>query len=502
MLHIVMWVAFSIFLIYAYSKFVIFTHWKRMKVPHESPNLIFGNLNLDFLLNKITVGGLVKQLYGTFKNEKLFGMYIFHNPILVINDPDLIKEVLVKDFQYFKDKGVYYNHEIDPISSNLFRLPGRKWKVLRTRMTPLFTSGKLKQMYPLVLKNSKELVAVCNEALEQHGPLDMKDLIERFMTDSTSNIAFGINCNSLRNPDDEFRSYAKIGTNVGKYTSLLGIFGSNILDFFKLPAHSDVLVKASLRIFETVVDYRLKQNIVRDDLMNTLMDLIGHKNKTSTDSPDSSDCNSLDKLEAAAQVFLFFMAGAETTSATITNCIYELARNPEIQKKLYKEIKDVTNFSEDLNYDILMNLSYLDMVFNETLRKHSSLPFINRICNEDYKIPETDIQVPKGMRLVVSISGLHSNPDVYPHPDTFDPERFTKENRSKRHPYFFLPFGEGPRVCIAKRIVVLQVKIVVAQLVSNFEFSLSDKTPESLHYSKQTFLQVANEKLYLNLRRR
>lgn len=82
------------------------------------------------------------------------------------------------------------------------------------------------------------------------------------------------------------------------------------------------------------------------------------------------------------------------------------------------------------------------------MRKHPSLPILNRECNEDYIIPNTNVKIDKGTAIMISVTGLQRDPDIYPDPDKFDPERFTKENIAKRNPYVYFPFGDGPRNCI------------------------------------------------------
>lgn len=122
---------------------------------------------------------MVKNYYNQFRKEKYFGMYIFHNPILVINDAELIRLILVKDFQHFADRGIHSNLNVDPMSFNLFRLPGEKWRHLRTKLSPIFTSGKLKQLYPLLLEVSDELLEICEEHLKFSDVVDARDLVER-----------------------------------------------------------------------------------------------------------------------------------------------------------------------------------------------------------------------------------------------------------------------------------------------------------------------------------
>jgi cytochrome P450 family 6 len=85
---------------------------------------------------------------------------------------------------------------------------------------------------------------------------------------------------------------------------------------------------------------------------------------------------------------------------------------------------------------------------SETLRKYPPVPMLNRECTRSYKIPGTDIVLEKGIRTVIPVLGLHHDPKYYPDPERFDPERFSEEEKMKRHHYVYLPFGEGPRICI------------------------------------------------------
>lgn len=88
--------------------------------------------------------------------------------------------------------------------------------------------------------------------------------------------------------------------------------------------------------------------------------------------------------------------------------------------------------------------------FTETLRKYPPIPFIMRLCTKTYPVPESDLVIEKGTKLFVPLLGLQRDPEFYPNPEVFDPERFSPEGKAARHPYTWLPFGEGPRACIGK----------------------------------------------------
>lgn len=81
---------------------------------------------------------------------------------------------------------------------------------------------------------------------------------------------------------------------------------------------------------------------------------------------------------------------------------------------------------------------------------HPSVPLLNRVCIEDCKIPESNVTIKKGTGVMISVTGLQHDPRYFPEPSKFDPERFNKENIAKRSPYVYLPFGDGPRICIGK----------------------------------------------------
>ena len=98
----------------------------------------------------------------------------------------------------------------------------------------------------------------------------------------------------------------------------------------------------------------------------------------------------------------------------------------------------------------MLNLRKVNLFVLETLRKHPPIPIIVRKCNKDYTIPNTSIHLKKGTRVNISSAGLHTDPEYYPDPEKFDPERFSDKNKKTRPDFTWLPFGEGPRLCIGK----------------------------------------------------
>lgn len=106
-------------------------------------------------------------------------MYLFHKPNLVIADLDLIRVVLTKEFGSFHDRGTFCNEKIDPLSAHLFSIPGKKWRNMRVKMTPTFTSGKIKQMFPIVKECGEELAKYLESKAQTKDTVEMKNLFVR-----------------------------------------------------------------------------------------------------------------------------------------------------------------------------------------------------------------------------------------------------------------------------------------------------------------------------------
>ena len=104
-------------------------------------------------------------------------------------------------------------------------------------------------------------------------------------------------------------------------------------------------------------------------------------------------------------------------------------------------------------------------MFTETLRKYPILPFLDRTCFSDYKLPSPSgngtITLPAGAGVFVSVLGIQHDSQYFPEPEIFDPERFTEENKGSRPKYTYIPFGEGLRMCIGNIILsILNYEIV------------------------------------------
>jgi len=144
-----------------------------------------------------------------------------------------------------------------------------------------------------------------------------------------------------------------------------------------------------------------------------------------------------------------------------------MAHNPDTQQKLYEELSDFDESNENITIAQINELTYLDQCVRENLRIHPPGATIVRMVDED--VPIGDLVLPQGALTVTFIHAIHHDKRIYPNPDKFDPSRFEPENFAKIPPGAYIPFGDGPRRCIAERLALLESKLIFSNLVKKFK---------------------------------
>jgi len=490
---------------YIYYKYVLFSFWRKKGIFYVEPTVPAGNLTA-FVTGKLSVGELFRDAYTKYKDHRAFGMYTFFKPNLVIADLDLIRTVLTKEFGSFHDRGMFCNEKTDPLSGHLFFLPGKKWRNLRVKLTPTFTSGKIKQIFMILKECSEEFAKSLESKAQIKDCIEIKDMFARYSTDIIMSTAFGIKSNCIEQPDNEFRYWGKKVFEEKPFWNALLMFAPQVMDFFSIPITDRGVTKFFTKMFRDNVEYRQMHNVVRHDFMNLLIQLMKKGYVEPDDEKDisrmSSNVNKLTMSEAAAQAYVFFLAGFETSSTTATYCLYELAQHQDLQDKVRKEIDEILIKHGELTYNAVNEMTYLHKVVNETMRKYPPVPLLNRVCTKDLDLPTTNIHVPEGTLITIPVLGLHRDPSIYPDPDRFDPERFNADKIASRHSYAYLPFGEGPRICIGMRFGYVQTKVGLVTLLSKFKFKLHPRTPVPLTFDEAPIVLTAKGGVHLIIEQR
>ncbi|XP_071567381.1 cytochrome P450 6A1-like [Temnothorax nylanderi] len=471
-----------------------FDFWKSRDVRGPRPIPGLGNFK-DVMLNKTSVGDYLAEMYNTYKDEPMIGIFARKTPVLIVQDLDLIKDVLIKDFSVFANRGIPTSEKADPLSQHLFALEPKRWRPLRMNLSPVFTSGKLKEMFSLISECADNLVQYMEKITSENKPVECRELTAKYTTDVIGSCAFGIEMNALSDEDSEFR---KMGRKVFNPT-WINILRMRIRQMFpwlyELSAYvlpQTETTKFFIRVIVETMNYRETNNITRNDFIDMLRELKKHPDKL-------GDIGMTDSL-LASQAFVFFLAGFETSSTTISNALYELALNQKIQDNLREEIDEVhAKHGRDLTYDNIKKMDYLDKVFKETLRKYPPGTMLMRESTSSYTFDGTKVSIPKGQKVWIPTYAIHRDPNIYPKPDVFDPERFNEEAVRSRHPMAYLPFGDGPRNCIGARFAVYQSKVGLVKILRNYKVETCEKTPIPYVNDPKAFILAPKGGLHLKI---
>ncbi|KAG8442890.1 hypothetical protein GDO86_011629 [Hymenochirus boettgeri] len=462
-----------------------FRYFRKYGIPGPKPLPFIGT----FLGNRHGVFEFDMECYR--KYGKIWGFYDGPKPLLAIVDPAIIKTILVKEcythFTNRRDFGLS-----GPLKSSVLISKDEQWKRIRTVLSPTFTSGKLKQMFPVIKHYGDLLVQNIQRKIENKEPLDMKYIFGGFSMDIVLSTSFSVNVDSMNNPNDPFVTNAR---NLFKFSFFNPLFLATVLFPFLVPILDrmnfcflsiDILnfFKDAVKSIKNKRQKGLHED--RVDFLQLMVDSQSSKGKALLEE-EKHGYKELTDDEILAQSLIFIMAGYETTSTTLMFLAYLIATHPDVQEKLLEEIDTLLPNKAPPTYDAIMQMEYMEMVINESIRMYPSAIRIDRVCKKTTEI--NGVTIPGGVVVVIPLYVLHRNPDVWPEPDQFQPERFSKENRDNWDPYNFLPFGGGPRNCIGMRFALVNMKLSLTLLLQNFTFQTCKETPIPLEVDTKGYLK-------------
>uniref|UniRef100_A0ABL0EJV1 Cytochrome n=2 Tax=Rhodnius prolixus TaxID=13249 RepID=A0ABL0EJV1_RHOPR len=436
----------SLFLYIVYRAWQVNQYWKDRGVPHTKPMLFFGN-TLPLLLGTCPPGELYERMCKQFPNESYFGFFHSTNPELIIQDIELIKKILIKDFLHFVDRCAIVNEERDPLDSNLAVLCGTRWKTVRNRLSPIFSSGKLKEMFEIMIGCGEEMI----KQLEAGSKVDVdfKEIFGCFALDAMGSCVFGLDVGNLANPDNEFRRIAKpkLEANFQNRIKLMLRHNPVVARFLNLSLNRPYLLKYFSNIVKDALKYRRENGYTRNDFIQLIIELQnkGYVEVSSDDATCSSQKFELTLDQITGHAIFFLPGGFDAPSSGMLFTLYELSRNPKIQEKVREEILKEVNLAGALTYGALGQMHYLEQCIKEALRMYSIVQKFSRKCTKQYTFPN-GLTIEPGKVVLIPVAAIHNNPKYYPEPREYRPERFARNQKIPA--CAFLPFGAGPRMCL------------------------------------------------------
>ncbi|KAK9499933.1 hypothetical protein O3M35_002868 [Rhynocoris fuscipes] len=478
--------------------------WKKQGIPYVEPKYPFIGGSLRTIFSKKPIHESQIELYNQFKGKPMVGLYAFQKPILFLRDPDMIETILTKDFSSFVNRSDTSNVKDEPLQAHLVNLADQQWKSLRAKLSPIFTSGKLKGMHPQLVECADSLVKYISDFADKSEPIEIREVMAKFTTDVIGSCAFGLNTNALNDPESEFRKMGRVIFKPTFIAKLRQLFrGSKLL--IRLTNYLRDSAKSTqffVNVLNETMSYREKNNLSRNDFVQILMELKKNDMEKQKTGQLGDDHLIIDDNVIASNALVFFAAGFETTASTLSYCLYELSIHEDIQEEAYKHIVSVLNkHGGEITYEAVKDMKYIQNVFAETLRIHSPAPGTSRMASKDYVIPGTNVFLPKGTVVSIPFYALHHDPEYFPEPEKFKPERFDSESGNIRKGTY-MPFGDGPRICIGKRFAEMEMQVALVKLLLNYKFKFNPKTKTPLVYNPNSILLLPVGGIWVNLEKR
>nr|UZE89907.1 cytochrome P450 CYP9GP3 [Chrysoperla zastrowi sillemi] len=495
----------AVILLYKFHNYIVspFSYWKNKGIDYHLLHDPYTDI-FKFVTN--TVNSFEEDLanYNGMPDKKVYGIVQFRNPALMIKDPDLLKQVLIKDFDHFRNHSNVLGEEDSVLTRNLFISKDKKWHNSRTILSPVFTANKMRIIFSLMASCGDQIVAYFNKEYEKQGngkPLEIefKSTTARFTNDVIATTSFGLEIDSFKNPENEFIKTGRAIFDFSMIRFILLFKFPFIAKIFNVKLMAPIVYEFFPKVIRETLKNRRENNIKRPDMIQLMMEA-----KESLEKNPVKDLV-LEDDDIISQAFVFFGAGFETVSVAMSFAMYELAIHPEIQKRLQEEC--IENFKKGdgkITYELLQGMKYLDMVVSESFRKWPPATSLDRVCNKKYtlNVDDQEIVIEPEMFIICPVLGIHRDPKYYPNPDKFDPERFNDENKASIHPMTYMPFGAGPRICIASRFAIMEVKLFLCYILANFNLEPTEKTPIPLKIKMSGFTYTAKDGFWIGLKPR
>ncbi|XP_050539634.1 probable cytochrome P450 6a13 isoform X3 [Daktulosphaira vitifoliae] len=484
--------------VYLYTTWY-YDYWSKLGVKCPwSPVPLFGHVFQSITLKKHFME-VLEDIYRKIDDEPFVGIYSMRTPEFFIKDPEIIGKVLIKDFNYFTDRGSLNNPK-NPLSHNIFQTGGERWRTMRQKLSPTFTTNKLKYMIEQIKICSDSLLECINENfIKYSGQMEIRDMMGKYSTDVIGKCAFGLDLDTINDPESEFRNYGKVTFQPSiRAHVIVSVFLTqpSLLRFMPSSFQPQKSIDFFRNAFQQTIHHRIESKIERKDVVQQLM-------KAREDlvlNPALNDKDKFSEMDIVANAYILFVAGFETVSTSMSFCLYELALHKNIQDKVREEIIGIKSKNDGkLDNDCLCDLQYLNMVIKETLRRYPPLVFLTRVVTKPYTLPDTNITLENGTKILIPVRSLHYDCKYFPNPNEFDPERFSDENINKLHPNTYMPFGDGPRQCIAKRFAEIEMKLALSEILSKYEVLPCEKTQIPIKYIIGSFVN-APENIWLKFK--
>ncbi|XP_043214456.1 cytochrome P450 4C1-like [Amphibalanus amphitrite] len=402
--------------------------------------------------------------------------YVLWFHYVLVSTAEYVEPVM--NSKKFLNKGLDYDSLRPWFGEGLLTGSGEHWHKHRKLLTPTFHFSILDQFLPIFQQHSQALVRTLQERVQRSSTVNVWPLVGDTTLDAICHTAMGVELGARE--DAYRRAVIEMGNIVQQ---------KSIRPWLRIPFVFRMLGKeqhqkdtlAILHGFSRSVIAKRRQELLEEGHLGDsgfcIEDMPVTKRRlafldllimTAQDGAVMSD------EDIREEVDTFMFEGHDTTTSCINWALYNIARSPDVQRKIERELDEV--FAGDdraPSREDIGNLKYLECAIKESMRLFPPVTLFSRRTYETAQIREYEI--PPGIDILIFPYMIHRDPNHWPEPDRYDPDRFLPEAMKGRHPYSYVPFSAGLRNCIGQRFAMLEVKIMVAAILRKFWVETNEK---------------------------
>ncbi|XP_015082505.1 cytochrome P450 CYP72A219-like [Solanum pennellii] len=401
------------------------------------------------------------------KNGKSSFVWLGPYPIVLITDPEHVKEIFTKNYAY--QKQAHPNPFAKLLAIGLALLEEDKWAKHRKIINPAFHVEKLKHMLPAFYQSCTEMLSKWEEIIQKETSveLDVWPDLQLMTGEVISRTAFGSSYEEGRIVFELQKEQAEYVIDI---TRSVYIPGSRFLPTKKNKRMLEIEKQVQTTI-RRIIDKRLWAMEAGEPSKNDLLGILLESNMKEIEQHGSKDFG-MTTIELIEECKLFYFAGQEATSVLLVWTMILLSVHPEWQVRAREEVLQVFG-NEKPNLEGLSRLKIVTMILHETLRLFPPVPTYRRRNIHEVKLGE--LSLPAGVLLFIPTVLIHYDKELWGEDaKEFKPERFSEGvSNATKGQVSFIPFGWGPRICIGQNFAMMEAKMAIAMILQKFSFELS-----------------------------
>ncbi|GJQ72804.1 hypothetical protein Trydic_g1454 [Trypoxylus dichotomus] len=453
---------------------IICWRWKKTffdpieKIPGDKYYPIFGTTYKFIGVPRSEV--FYKILDAVNKYRPLFRTWNGRHPEVNIMKPEHLQIVLRSSLH--NKKGIFYENLYEWLGEGLLIAEGAKWFRQRKLLTPAFHFKILESFMNIFIEKGGELVEDLSTKVNSDY-FDVLPMITNTTLDVICETAMGLPANAITKNKEEYVKALRDMTEMAMWRSIRPHFRWHPMFYIHPQGRKFRKILKELHDFSNNVlaERKIRRNAIENQ--ENLPNQQGRKKRLSFMDlvlETADDPNLISDKDMRDLVDTFLFAGFDTTSASTCWSVFCMGNHPEVQEKMFEEVRSVLGDKpQPTTIEELNQLTYMECVIKEALRLFPVLGVITRVLSEDIELD--GYRIPSGTQAILHIGMVHRDPEHFPEPNKFIPERFLPENSKTRHPFAYIPFSAGPRNCIGQKFALTEEKTILASIINKYKIT-------------------------------